>query len=98
MLCRGSSMCTGGKSKRSSKASPKPIAANLYPKRTWKRHLPGGRVKIKWTDNAHVLLDGVHAFYAEIDRRLAAKMFRAIKQSVRRLTRFPASGRIGKVP
>lgn len=54
-------------------------------------------MKIRWTENARLGLDRVHAFYAEFDRRLAARMFRSIKESTRRLARFPASGRIGEV-
>jgi toxin ParE1/3/4 len=55
-------------------------------------------VKIKWTANALEQLDRGHAFYADVDRKLAARVFRTIHESVRPLARFPASGRPGVVP
>jgi toxin ParE1/3/4 len=54
-------------------------------------------VLIKWTENAIKQLDRVHAFYAEIDPNLAARIFREIKKSPRRLSQFPTSGRKGQV-
>jgi toxin ParE1/3/4 len=62
-----------------------------------KRRSSGGRLKIKWTVNALRQLERVHRFYAEFDRRLAARIFRTIQFSVRRLARFPSSGRQGQV-
>jgi addiction module RelE/StbE family toxin len=54
-------------------------------------------VRIKWTDEAIKQLDAVHARYALIDGRLAARMFRELRQSVARLRQFPASGRRGQI-
>jgi toxin ParE1/3/4 len=55
-------------------------------------------VKIRWTENALLELDGAHAFYAEVDRKLAARVFRTIQISVRHLARFPSAGRPGACP
>ena len=52
---------------------------------------------IKWTEEALHHLDRIHARYSLIDRRLAARMFRDIRQAVQRLGRFPASGRKGQI-
>jgi toxin ParE1/3/4 len=60
--------------------------------------LPGGRVRISWTSRSLRQLDHTHAYYAEIDVRLAARMYKAIQRAPRRLARFPASGRKGHVP
>jgi toxin ParE1/3/4 len=55
-------------------------------------------VRISWTSNAHSRLERIHAYYSEIDPRLARRIFRALKASVQRLSQFPTSGRIGEVP
>jgi len=55
-------------------------------------------VRVRWLDGAVLDLEAVRAYIARDDPDAAAEVARRIREAVRTLARYPAAGRVGRVP